>query len=79
LIVNKNIAKFKISMYDALAVDVDQTLYYLTNIHSCLKLRESLSSFCKIFQCIVSAVLQQYVNIFFIFKSINELHNMLVL
>ena len=78
LIVYKNITKFKISMYNTLAVNIDQTLYYLTYVHSCLKLCESLSSFCKIFQCIVSTVLKQNVNIFFIFKCIHELYDVLV-
>ena len=60
-------------------MDVDKGLHYLVNVNSCFVLSDAFSSFHQIFECVVSAVFQQNVNIFPVFERLHELHNMLVL
>jgi cytolysin (calcineurin-like family phosphatase) len=78
LIVNKDISKLQISVDDALTVDIDQSLYDLTDIHPCLEFSESLPAFRQIFKSVVSAILKQDVDILLILESIDELDDVLV-
>ena len=79
LIINKNVAKFKIPMYGSLLVNINQRFCNLTDIHSRLMFGQSFASFYQVFQGIISAVLKKNVNVLLVLKGIDKLYDVFML
>ena len=65
-------------MNDSLLMYIYHGFDNLTYIDPCLKLSQSFPAFCQIFQRVVTAVFQQYVDILLVLEGIDKLYNMLV-
>lgn len=65
-------------MNDSLLMYIDHGFDNLTYIDPCLELSQSFPAFGQIFQRVVAAIFQQYVDILLVLEGVDKLYNMLV-
>ena len=78
LFIDEEVTKLKISMDDAMAVQVFDGLGNLVNVALNLELVEALATSQKLVQRLILAKLQKYVNILSILKEVLEAHNVVL-